>query len=470
MRPHELTLSAAADAVAAKELSPVELTESALRRAEETEGQLNAFATVVAERARTAAKQAEQDIQAGRYRGPLHGIPFALKDIIDTAGVPTMAGSRVWADRVPDADSTVSARLEAAGAVLVGKTHTHEFAYGLITPQTTNPWHPHRIAGGSSGGSAVAVAAGSATFSVGTDTAGSVRVPSALNGVVGLKPTYGLISRHGVAPLSWSLDHVGPLTRSVQDAALVLAALTGPDPRDPACLISPHPHAGCGPSTDLRGLRVGVPRSYFFDHVTPEVADRVHTAVDHLARLGATTLDVEIPLTAYLLPTLWGLMAPEAASVHEAHLQHHADLFGDDVRTLLEAGRLLPAVDHLRAQRSRTLIRRAWRELFETVDVIATPTVACTAAERGQCEVRWPDGTTETVTETYVRLTSPANITGLPALTIPVGFDDNGLPIALQLIADHLAEPDLLRAGLAYESTRLPEETFPQVRTFPAQR
>ncbi|MFC8247989.1 amidase [Streptomyces chartreusis] len=452
MQPYELTLTAAAGAIADKSLSPVELVESVLSRGEETEGIVHAFATLTPEAARSSAAQAERDIQAGRYRGPLHGIPFALKDIIDTAGVPTMAGSRVWAGRIPGESSAVMTRLTSAGAVLVGKAHTHEFAYGLITPQTVNPWHTDRIAGGSSGGSAVAVAAGSATFSIGTDTAGSVRVPAALNGVVGLKPSYGLISRHGVAPLSWSLDHVGPITRSVRDAALVLDAITGRDPRDPASIDSPNSHHVESRSTDLRGVRVGIPANYFFDHVTPEIEKAVRNSVDHLAELGARTIEVAVPLTDYLLPTLWGHMGPEAASAHEQHLKQHASLFGEDVRTLLEAGQLVLAGDYLRAQRSRTCIRQAWRELFRTIDVLAAPSVACTAIRRDQSDVLWGDGSTETATDTLVRLTAPANITGLPALSLPIGLDEKGLPIGLQLIADKLAEPDLLRIGIAYET------------------
>jgi aspartyl-tRNA(Asn)/glutamyl-tRNA(Gln) amidotransferase subunit A len=460
MQPYELTLAAAAEAVAAKNLSPVELTESVLQRLDETEGALNAYVTVTAESARTSAARAERDLLTGRYRGPLHGIPFALKDNIDTAGVPTAAGSRVWAGRLPAEDSTAAARLATAGAVLIGKTHTHEFAYGLITPQTANPWHPGRIAGGSSGGSAVAVAAGSAVFALGTDTAGSIRVPSALNGVVGLKPTYGLVSRHGIAPLSWSLDHVGPITRSSLDAALVLDALAGRDPRDPAGIALPETHGACGQPADLRGLRIGIPRNYFFDNVTPDVEEAVRTSIDLLIGLGATAVELEVPLTDYLLPTVWGLMGPEAASAHEHHLRHSPDLFGEDVRALLEAGQLLPAGDYLRAQRARTIIRRAWRELFGRVDVIAAPTVACTATEREQSDVHWPDGSTETVTDAYVRLTAPANVTGLPALSIPVGLDDAGLPIGLQLIAGEFAEHRLLRIGIACERARDSRDTL----------
>uniref|UniRef100_UPI0034DF453E amidase n=1 Tax=Streptomyces sp. PU-14G TaxID=2800808 RepID=UPI0034DF453E len=229
MRAHELSLAAAAEAIRTRRLSPVELTEAVLDRLDHTEPLVGAYATVTAERALRTAHEAEREIAAGRLRGPLHGVPMGVKDLIDVAGVPTGAGSRVRAGHRAGSDSAVAARLAAAGAVLVGKTHTHEFAYGLTTPQTRNAWNRERVAGGSSGGSAVAVAAGSATFALGTDTGGSIRVPAALNGVVGLKPTYGLVPRTGVTPLSWSLDHVGPVTRTVEDAGLVLAALAGPD-------------------------------------------------------------------------------------------------------------------------------------------------------------------------------------------------------------------------------------------------
>ncbi|MFI5808450.1 amidase [Streptomyces sp. NPDC051561] len=452
MKPYELSLSAAARAIATKELSPVELTESVLRRSEATEPSLNAYVTVLADTARESALHAEQEIQAGRYRGSLHGIPVALKDVIDSAGTPTTACSRVWADRTPTEDSAVAERLAAAGTVLMGKTHTHEFAYGLITPQTVNPWDTSRMAGGSSGGSAVAVAAGSATFALGTDTGGSVRVPSALNGVVGLKPTFGLISRHGTAPLAWSLDHIGTLTRSAQDAALVLDALAGHDPRDPASIASPNKHSECALSGDLRGLRIGIPRNYFFEKVDAHVEQVVRTAIDHLGDLGATIVGIEVPLANYLLATQWGLMGAEAASVHEGTLRASPDLYTQDVRALLEAGQLITAGDYLRAQRSRTLIRNSWLRMFDDIDVIAAPSVPCTALGREQTKVHWPDGSTETATDAYVRLAAPANVTGFPALSLPVGYDD-GLPIGMQLIARPLAEPELLRTGIAYENT-----------------
>ncbi|MFI1508860.1 amidase [Streptomyces sp. NPDC020597] len=453
-QPYELTVAAAADAIAAKELSPVELTESVLQRAAETEGALNAFVTRTPEAARARAIEAEREVMAGRSRGPLHGIPFALKDNIDASGVPTTASSPLWADRVPVHDSAVMDRLTAAGAILVGKTQMHEFAYGLITPQTRNPWASDRVVGGSSGGSAAAVAVGSAAFALGTDTAGSIRVPASFNGLVGLKPTYGVVSRYGVAPLSWSMDHVGPLTRSAQDAALVLQTIAGRDPRDAASVVSPHLHRPSQGSGDLRGMRIGVPDNYFFEHVAPQVTDAVRQATGRLVALGATAVTVTAPLTAYLVPTLWGHVAPEAAAAHEDHLRRRPELLGDGLRTLLEAGRMIAADDYLRAQRCRTLIRQSWREMFTAIDVLATPTVASTALLRSQPEIRWNDGFTEDVTDGLLRLTSPANVTGLPALTLPIGEDSSGLPIGMQLIGDRLAEPDLLRISEIYEETR----------------
>jgi aspartyl-tRNA(Asn)/glutamyl-tRNA(Gln) amidotransferase subunit A len=454
MRPYELSLTAAADAIRERQLSPVELADSVLQRIAQVEPHLQAYVTVTAERTHRAAREAEHDIANGRYRGPLHGIPMGVKDLIDVAGTATSASSRVRAGHCAQTDSTVAARLTEAGAVLLGKTHTHEFAYGLTTPQTRNAWDGSRVAGGSSGGSAVAVASGMATFALGTDTGGSIRVPAALNGVVGLKPTYGLLPRHGVTSLSWSLDHVGPITRTVEDAAVVLTALAGHDPRDPASLATQatdyRPHAG----TDLTGLRVGVPRNYYFDHVDPEIEAPVRRAIDQLQALGARIVEVEIAMTRYIQATQWGLMVAEATAYHQGTLRAVPELYQDDVRILLEAGELMPAGDYLRAQRSRTLMRQEWARMLHEADVIAAPTVPATAVTAGQETITWADGTVEGVSDAYVRLSSPADITGVPSLSIPVGHDPAGLPIGMQLLGRPLEEDVLLRVGHAYEQTR----------------
>ncbi|KIF02025.1 amidase [Streptomyces sp. RSD-27] len=457
MQPYELSIAAAAEAIRARELSPVELVDSVLDRIEQVEPHLQAYVSVGAGEARRAAREAEQEVTGGRLRGPLHGIPMGLKDLIDVAGTATTASSRVRADHRAQADSTVAARLAAAGAVLLGKTHTHEFAYGLTTPQTRNAWDRDRVAGGSSGGSAVAVAAGAATFALGTDTGGSIRVPSALNGVVGLKPTYGLVPCHGVTSLSWSLDHVGPITRTVEDAALVLSSLAGHDPhdpRDPASLAAPRPPYRTNGATDLTGLRIGVPRNYYFDHVHPEVEAAVRLAMAELETLGARLVEGDIPMTRYIQATQWGLMVPEATAYHERTVRAVPELYGDDVRVLLEAGELISAGDYLRAQRSRTLMQHAWARLLREVDVIAAPTVPATAVKAHEEAIAWPDGTVEGVSDAYVRLSAPANITGIPSLSVPVGHDTAGLPIGMQLLGRPLGEQTLFRVGHAYEQTR----------------
>ncbi|MGW3009302.1 amidase [Streptomyces sp. NPDC001219] len=454
MRPFELTLAEAADALAKGALSPVELTASVLERIDAVEERLGAYAAVAGEAAHEAATLAEREIAAGRHRGPLHGIPFGLKDLIDVAGLPTTASSRVRAGHVAQTDSAVTKRLFDAGAVLLGKTHTHEFAYGLTTPQTRNAWDPGRIAGGSSGGSAVAVAAGAAIFALGTDTGGSIRVPAALNGVVGLKPTYDLISRQGVTSLSWSLDHVGPLARTVRDAALVLSALTGRDSAGPAGPGGARPDYALPQEGDLAGLRIGVPANYYFDRVSPDVEAAVRRALARMSDLGAELVEVEIPMARYVQAVQWGLMVPEATAYHERALRSVPELYGPDIRVLLEAGELMSAGDYLRAQRARTLMREAWGRLLDEVDVIAAPTVPMTAVVTGQDAVEWPDGTTESVSDAYVRLSAPANITGIPALTLPVGRDHAGLPIGMQLMGPPMGEALVLRAGHAYETDR----------------
>ncbi|MFC5144904.1 amidase [Streptomyces aureoversilis] len=451
--PYELTVAGAAEAVRTRRISPVELVDSVLERIERVEPRLRAFTTVTADHAREAARKAEAEIAGGAPRGPLHGIPAGLKDLIDVAGMATTASSRVRARHRAETDSTVAARLASAGVAFVGKTHTHEFAYGLTTPQTANAWDPKRVAGGSSGGSAVAVAAGAATFALGTDTGGSIRVPAALNGVVGLKPTYGLVPRYGVTSLAWSLDHVGPLTRTVEDAALVLAALAGHDPRDPASVAAPPVDYRPGAEADLTGLRVGVPGNYYFERVDPQVEAAVRRAIGRLEDLGARLVEVEIPMTRYIQPTQWGLMVPEASAYHERTLRAVPDLYAADVRVLLEAGELMSAGDYLRAQRARTLMRQAWREMLETVDVVAAPTVPLTAVEAGRSTVTWGDGSVESVSDAYVRLSAPANITGIPSLTVPVGRDAAGMPIGMQLMGRPFGEATVLRAGHAYELT-----------------
>jgi aspartyl-tRNA(Asn)/glutamyl-tRNA(Gln) amidotransferase subunit A len=449
---YELTIAEASEKIRAKELSPVELTESVLSRIAAVEDKITAFATVTADVARAAAATAEAEIAAGGYRGPLHGIPVGIKDLYETAGIPTTSSSAVRADYLPAQDSAVVEMLTAAGTVMVGKTHTHEFAYGAVTPTTRNPWDLERIPGGSSGGSGAAVAAGECMVGMGSDTGGSIRIPASVCGTVGLKPTYGRVSRRGVASLSWSLDHVGPLTRTVRDAAFVMNAIAGYDRSDPACVDVPVPDYTDGLDAGVAGLTVGVPTNYFTERVDPEVSAAVTAAVGVLDDLGAQIREVAVPMTEYILPTEWGVLLPEASSYHQQMLREKADLYTSDVRLYLEVGELVLATDYIKALRARTLLQQAWRGLFDDIDVLVAPTLAAPAVNADDPVLHWPDGTTEAATDSYVRFSAPANVTGLPSLSVPCGFTEGGLPIGMQIMGKPFAEATLLTVGQAYES------------------
>lgn len=456
VQPYELSLSAAAGQIRARELSPVELTDSVLGRIDAVENTLNAFAAVTSDVARKAASDAEQEIMAGTYRGALHGIPLGVKDLYETAGIPTTSSSQVRASFVPDTDAAMVEKLLTAGMVLVGKTHTHEFAYGATTPTTRNPWDPERVPGGSSGGSGAAVAAGECMVGLGSDTGGSIRIPAAVCGTVGLKPTYGRISRRGVASLSWSLDHVGPLTRNVVDAAHVLAATAGFDRADPATVDVPVPDyvaelaavAGRG----VQGLRVGVPGNFYFDHVDPEVEASVRAAIGVLEGLGATLVEVTVPYAAQYRAVSMGILAPEAAAYHQQDIRANPELYTDEVRVALEAGELVLATDYINALRVRTLIQQAWKAMFDEIDVLAAPSVPIPAPRADQHAITWDDGLTERPTDCLVRLSGPANITGLPALSLPTAPTAGGLPVGMQLIGRPFAESTLLATGQAFEA------------------
>ncbi|CCG03404.1 amidase [Blastococcus saxobsidens] len=451
MQPFELSLTAAAGEIKDGNLSPRELTESVLDRIEQTEDTLGAFAHVCGDLARKAAARAEHEIAGGMYRGPLHGIPLGVKDLYDTAGVPSTSSSAVRAGRVPDTDAVAVERLLGAGMVMVGKTHTHEFAYGGLTPTTRNPWDASRIPGGSSGGSGAAVAAGSCMVGMGSDTAGSIRIPASLCGTVGLKPTYGRVSRRGVASLSWSLDHVGPLARNVRDCALVLGVIAGFDRADTGSVDVPVPDFTAGLDGGIAGLRVGVPSNYFFDRVHEDVDRSVRAAISVLEGLGAELREVSIPYADQVLAAEWAILMPEASAYHQDALREKAELYTEQTRVLLEVGELVLATDYIKALRVRTLMQRAWADMFADIDVLVAPTEPFAAPRVGAMEATWPDGLAEDITMALVRLTSPADLTGMPSLTLPVGFDDAGLPLGMQVIGRPFDEATVLRVGRAYE-------------------
>lgn len=452
MEAYQLTAVEASNLIRSRGLSPVELTESVLSRIDAVDDRVGAFVTVTAERAREQARRAADEIAGGHYRGPLHGLTYGMKDLVDTAGIRTTSSSRTRADHVPEADAAVVQMLDGAGAVMVGKTQTHEFAFGVITPTTRNPWNLEHIPGGSSGGSGAALAAGMCHLAVGTDTGGSIRIPSAVCGVTGLKPTYGRVSRRGVASLSWSLDHIGPMARTVADVAMMLQQLAGYDRSDPATCDVPVPDYSAHLGAGVEGLRVGLPTNYFFDHIDPAVDRAVRDLAQRLSEAGADIVDVEIPLAGAYMPVEYAYFLAEASAYHQQRIREQADQFEEDVRVLLEAGEMLPATDYIRAMRVRTLLQQGWRDMFATgLDAVLAPTIPHVAAKVGQ-DTFEGYGTTEAIIDAYVRTSAPGNLTGLPALSVPCGFS-NGLPIGAQIIGRPFDESTVLRVGAGAEAT-----------------
>ncbi|HKC51854.1 MAG TPA: amidase [Myxococcota bacterium] len=459
-----LTIARAAKALRARELSPLELTESYLRRIERLNPRINAYITVTAERARADARRATEDFAAGRVRGPLHGIPVALKDLFETEGIRTTGGAKIHADYVPTQDCPVAERLRDAGTILLGKLNTHEYAYGVTTNNphfgpTRNPWNLAHIPGGSSGGSGAAIAAGLATATTGTDTGGSIRMPASVCGVVGLKPTYGRVSKAGVLPLSYLFDHAGPITRTVGDAALVLNAIAGYDPADPTTVRTPVDDYTRELGAGLRGVRVGVPRGYFFDRLEDEVGAAVEHAIAELRRLGADVRDVEIRGIEAGFGAIFGLVLAEAQEIHAHSLRTRPADFGADVLELLSP----PAPDArtlMLGLRARDALSVSMRTALESVDVLVTPTTPIVAARIGQENVRY-GGVEESVFGAMIRCTGPFNTTGLPALSLPCGFTRAGLPVGLQIVGRPFEEVTVLRAGHAYEQATEWHERVP---------
>jgi aspartyl-tRNA(Asn)/glutamyl-tRNA(Gln) amidotransferase subunit A len=445
-----LTLAEASDLIRRRKLSSGELTTACLKRIEQFNPQLNAFITVMAERAAQDAKAVDQDIANGKWRGPLHGIPVGLKDLFDTAGVRTTAASAIFADRVPSEDAEVVRRLKSAGAVIVGKLNMHEFAYGDTSAQShfgpvRNPWNLDRVAGGSSGGSGAAVAADLCYGALGSDTGGSVREPAAWCGIVGLKPTYGLVSTRGVIPLSWSLDHVGPICRSVTDAALMLQAIAGYDPLDINSVNTVLPDFVKGMTRKVSSLRIGIPRAVFYESLHPEIEHAITEALGVLRGLTASTRDVELP--AYkTLP----VVAAEAYTYHAPYFTKTPQLYQPMTRRRLEGGKTITTTAYIEGRRELERLRRAVNDVFATVDVLVTPTtpilppaVAEAVADPGTPP---PGGVASSL-----RNTQPFDIYGLPSISIPCGFSRDGMPIGLEISGPRLGEPIVLALAHAYE-------------------
>ncbi len=445
-----LTIENLSRRIRAREVSPTELTHDCLDRIAKLNPTLNAFITVLAESALEEARRAEQEIFRGKYRGPLHGIPLGLKDILDMAGVRTTAASALFKDRIPAQDAEVVRRLRSDGAIILGKQNLHEFAYGgssLISfyGEVHNPWDTARVAGGSSGGSAASVASGMGFAAVGTDTAGSVRLPAAYCGVVGLKPTYGRISARGVVPLSQSLDHVGPITNSVCDAGLMLQVLAGYDAGDPASVDVPVTDYTCDLDELLPSVRIGVPRAFFFEDLDPEVAGAVEKAIQVFRELGADIRD-EVVLE---VSTDRALASAEAWAYHEPFVARSPELYQPATLARIKSGEKISVEDVLRARQELNASRQAIGKIFEEVDALLTPTIPIPPP--GIADLQKNPENLRSAELMMLRNTRPFNVWGIPAISIPCGFTKNGMPIGLQLAAAAWREDAVLRAGHAYE-------------------
>jgi len=460
-----------------KEISPVDLVNVAIARIERLNPSMNAFLTVVADRARKQARLAEREL-LGKKRGsrsnitsPLFGIPIALKDNFYTRGIRTTAGSKILANFIPKEDSEVAARLHQMGAILLGKTNMHEFAYGITNENphygpVHNPWATERISGGSSGGSAAATAAGMCFGSVGTDTGGSIRIPAALCGIVGLKSTYGLVSVSGVIPLAPSFDHAGPLARSVVDACILLQAIAGKYPAD----AKPPDFRKLG-RTRLRRFRLGWPKDYFFERIDPEVQQVIGVAGKVLQQIGARIQDVSLPHLADSQESATNIALAEATRYHQSQGFYPARTadYGSDVSGRLEMGAQVRAVHYLRGLEVKREVEQDFDSAFKLVDAILAPAVPIAAPRIGENELIIA-GEKETVRSALVRLNRPANFTGHPAIAIPCGFTQEGLPIGLQLIGPKWGEATLLAIAFAFELATNWHTRHPEFSAEPAQR
>jgi aspartyl-tRNA(Asn)/glutamyl-tRNA(Gln) amidotransferase subunit A len=450
----KLTLSEASGLVRSRKVSPVELTDACLSRIEQFNPQLNAFITVTADAALAQARQAESDIQGGRWKGPLHGIPIALKDLVDTAGVRTTAASGLFKDRIPTQDAEIVRRLKDSGAVLLGKLNLHEFAYGgssLISyfGAVRNPWGSSYNPGGSSGGSAAAFAAELCYGAIGSDTGGSIRMPAAYCGIVGLKPTYGLVSTRGVVPLAWSLDHVGPMTRTAMDAALMLHVIAGYDPGDTNSADTPVQDYAAALESKISSLRIGIPHAHFYEGLHPEIRAAIDNALTVLEKLTSRQHEIEIEAANEMVLTALLIQKTEAYAYHRQYVTKSPDLYQPETLKRIRAGEGISGADYVDARRKLDQHRRSVSKIFDTVDLAVTPTtpippltVSELLADPDQLRAK------EVLASPNTR---PFNLLGLPAITIPCGFTSKGLPMGMQIIGPLGGEAAVLRLAHAYE-------------------
>jgi aspartyl-tRNA(Asn)/glutamyl-tRNA(Gln) amidotransferase subunit A len=452
-----LTLKQASDLLRRRDASPVDLTQACLTRIDKFNKSINAFITVTRDQALATAREMEAEQKSGKWRGPLHGVPIALKDNIDTAGVRTTAGSGVFKDRVPTEDAEVVVRLKKAGAILLGKLNLHEFALGGTSAVTFfgpvhNPWKLDHVPGGSSGGSAAAIAADLCIGTLGSDTGGSIRIPASYCGIVGFKPTYGRVSNRGVIPMAWTLDHVGPMCKTVEDAALMLGIIAGYDELDSASVDTPVTDYSRAVRIPTAKLRIGVPRSPFFDNLDPDVAKAVEAAIDVLSKLTATVKDVEVPATGNIAD-VWN---PEIYAYHTPWITRTPELYQDATRTLIQRAGDEKSTVYAQARHQVDVVRRDIKKVFANVDLLVTPT------QRGTAPLIVPQqpavnagrgGTTGAAGAGGIVNTGAFDIYGLPTISIPCGFSASGLPIGLQISGAHFAETTVIALAHAYERT-----------------
>ena len=471
-----LTIKEASELLKKKEISPVELTQSILDRINDKDDNLNTYVTVLADKALESAKQAEAEITAGNYLGPLHGIPLGLKDIFITKDITTTCGSKMLENFIPPYDATVTQKLLNSGAVILGKNNMDEFAMGSSTETsyfgpTRNPWDLERVPGGSSGGSASATAASLCLGSVGTDTGGSIRQPAALCGVVGMKPTYGRVSRFGMIAFASSLDQAGPITKTVEDTAIILNAISGPDPNDSTCLNVPVPDYTKSLNNDLKGLKIGIPKEYFVEGMDKDVEDASRKAISVMENLGAELIEISLPHTEYAVLTYYiiapseassnlarydgvkyGFRAEGAESLKDMYFKTRAQGFGDEVKRRIMLGTYALSSGYydayyLKAQKVRTLIKNDFDEAFKIVDAIVAPTTPEVAFKIGE--------KTQDPIKMYLSdvLTIPCNIAGLPGISVPCGFSSKGLPIGIQVLGKPFDEETVIHVAHAYEQS-----------------
>ncbi len=450
----DLSLSDVSDMLEAGTVSALELVEANLRAIEKTEPIVHAYASVLAEAALDAARAADKAIASGGRRGPLHGIPISLKDNIYTEGFVTESGSKVMAGFMPGYDATCARLLKEAGAIIIGKTHCHEFAYGVNTPPSRSPWNTEVYPGGSSIGSGVAVASRSSFGALGTDTGGSIRVPASINNLVGMKATYGRVSIYGVVPVAWSLDHVGPMTRTVKDNALLLGGMAGYDPKDPTSAKQPLPDFSADLKAGVAGLRIGVERDYFFyDGLIDEIRTAVEGVIAEYREQGAEIVELSMPELEITQDALFTIVLCEGSSYHRKLIREHSDKYDPATRAIVQLGELVPATHYLAAQQARAVYRDAINRAFadQQLDAMLWPTMPMTTAPLDMLNEPRADGYPDTPVGSMCHHTFNANLAGLPALSVPCGITSAGLPFGFQLTGRAFDEAMVYRIAQAYE-------------------